>query len=875
MKKYGYLTYRYLKEQKKRTILTILGIVLSVALVTAIGTMLVSIKTKFVSDCIKDKGHYHGEFVGIDKEQVNKINNNVDVDNISVTSNDTTAIISNISKEERDANPSAPLHRYLNIKAYGSSALSMIPINVKQGRLPQKENEIVLEYWVPDYLSGKPKIGDKIKLDIGKRIVKEKGSKDGEGETKETFNKTGKREYTIVGVTAPKFSWPGVYITQGITFLDENKLASDKKYNVYVKLNSAKDVYKKCENIAKNLGMEKEKTSKGIYGYNIEYNEQLLRLYAQSLDKSINEGLTALVAFIVGLIIISTIAVIYNIFNISVLERVSQFGILRCTGAAPNQIKKLVLKEALILSFIGIPLGLASGVLAMEIVIHAVQMLLNKEIKVVISPIVFIISILIGVVTIYLSAIGPAIKASRVSPLEAVRSIGNLKKEKFKKRKRFRIINKVFGIEGEIAYKNLKRNRKKFRITIFSLTISIVLYIVFGSFASLVFKMGVVKEKDMKDFMLWKKGNSNIGISLSIYNEITNFKDVEKVYKVMYDGRAILIPKEKVNSKIFQLRPNLKERIKDEQLVLRSNGVISYGDNILPELKKYLREGSINKEKLNNENGVILIKTNSLYNEKTKKSSVFDIADYKVGDEIKIIDKKKLKDNEYIGEGNIKRVKVVGILDKGILDNEYNVSESVTLITSEKVYTNITGNNDIRRMFIQLKEGSNKDNLAEYFKNLSKKDPGYQYFDFQEDSKRNRDKAIAINIFLYGFVGVITLIGCLNIVNTISTNLILRKRELAMIRAVGMDRGKMSKMICIEGIYYGIIASIYGGIIGTALSYELFKIMTNFRDFQWVFPIRGILTAVIGAIIISLISTYIPLRKINKENIIENIRGEE
>ncbi|NSJ92184.1 FtsX-like permease family protein [Coprococcus sp. MSK.21.13] len=468
----------------------------------------------------------------------------------------------------------------------------------------------------------------------------------------------------------------------------------------------------------------------------------------------------------------------------------------------------------------------------MKIVIGVVKVLLKDEINVVISPIVFIISAIIGLITIYLSAIGPARKASKVSPLEAVRNTGSLKKEKFKKRKRFRTINKVFGIEGEIAYKNL----------------------------------------NMKDFMLWKRGGSNTGISLSIYNEITNFKDVEKVYKVMYDGRPILIPREKVNTKLFELRPNFKERIKDEQLVLSSNGIISYGDNILPELKKYLREGTVDKEKLNNENGVILIKTNSLYNEETKKSSVFDIADYKVGDEIKIIDKKKLKD---IDESNIKRVKVIGILDKGILDNEYNYSPAMTLITSEEVYKNITGNNDIRRMFIQLKEGSNKDNLSEYLKVLNKKDPGYQYFDFQEESKRNRDKAIAINIFLYGFVSVITLIGCLNIINTISTNLILRKRELAMIRAVGMDRSKMSKMICIEGIYYGVIASIYGGIIGTVLSYELFKIMQNLRDFQWAFPIKEILTAVIGAIIISLISTYIPLRKINKENVIENIRGKE
>ncbi|KAJ52551.1 putative ABC transport system permease protein [Clostridium tetanomorphum] len=871
MKKYGHLTYRYLKGQKKRTILTILGIVLSVALVTAIGTMLMSIKTKFIDDCIKDKGHYHAKFIRVDKEHINKINNNVDVENIAVTNDVTTAILSNISKEERASDPSSFLYRYLEIKAYDSRALSMFPINIKEGRLPQKENEIIVEYWVPDYLPGKPEIGDKIKLDIGERIVKENNNKNGKDEPKETFNKKGQKEYIIVGTVEPKFSWPGSYITNGITFLDKNKLSEDNKYNVFVKLNSTKDVHEKCKNIAKSIGLKKEKTPEK--SYEIKYNEELLRLYAESLNESLNKGLTAVVAFIVGLIIISTIAVIYNIFNISVLERVSQFGILRCTGAAPNQIKKLVLNEALILSVIGIPLGLASGILAMEIVIHVVEMLLKNEIQVVISPIVIIISTIIGLITIYLSAIGPAIKASKISPLEAVRNTGSLKKEKLKKRKRSKIINKILGIEGEIAYKNLKRNRKKFRITVFSLTISIVLYIVFGSFASFVFKMGAVKENDMKDFMLWRNGTSNTAISLSLCNEISNFKDVEKVYKVMKENRAALIPEERVNPKLFEGKPYFKENIKDGQLSL-DNNLVCYGDNVLPELKKYLRDGSLDKEKLNNENGVILIKTNNLYNEDTKKSAMVDIVDYKVGDIISIEDRGSFK-NGKTKDKNIKKVKVIGVLDKGILDSEYSNYGSLTLITSENVYKSLTGNSDIERMFIQLKEGSDKDNLAQYLKGLNEKDPRYQYVDYREQSKQNRDKAIAINIFLYGFVAVISLIGCLNIVNTISTNLILRKRELAMIRAVGMDKAKMRKMVCIEGMYYGVIASIYGAIIGTALSYKLFTIMSILRDFPWEVPTKEIITAIVGAIIISLMATYIPLKKINRENIIENIRGEE
>lgn len=874
MRKYSSITYRYLKGQKKRTTLTIVGIVLSVALITAIGTMLVTMRGKWIDDAIKEKGHYHAKFIQVHGEKVNKINNNVNVDNISVTNEVGTSVISSVSKEERNNNSFALSRRYLDIKAYDNRALGMLPINIKKGRLPKNENEIILEYWTLDYFPGKPKIGYKIKLSMGNRRVKEIDD-DNKGETRDTFTKTGEKEYTIVGIIESKFSWPGGYYAKGITFLDENNLEKDKKYEVYAKMNSVKDVNEKSEEIAKSLNLKGGKTLERPENHKVEYNENLLRLYAESLNESANKGLIAVVTFIVVLIIISTAAVIYNILNISVLERISQFGILRCTGASPRQIKKLVLKEALILSAIGIPLGLASGVLAMEIVIGIVKILVEQEIKIVISPIVFIIGIILGLVTIYLSAIGPARRASKVSPLEAARNTGSLKKENLKKVRKFKIIYRIFGIEGQIAYKNLRRNKKKFRVTVFSLVISIVLYIVFGSFASLVFKMGAVKENDIKDFMVWRNGNADREINASTCDEIAKLKDVEKVYKVMRTNKTIPVSKEKVNPKLLELRPHLKSQIKNEHLVFDGNILISYEDNILPELKRYLKDGTVDKETLNNENGVIIIKTNRLYDNDTKKTTMLDAVDLKVGDEIKILNDNYSENSKSNDKEDTKTVKVVGILEKGILENKYNYNSGIILITSNKVYKKLTGNNHIDKLFVQLKKDHNKDNVADYLKTLNKKDPRYQYVDAAEQSKENRHRAIAINIFLYGFVVVISLIGCLNIINTISTNLMLRKRELAMMMAVGMDKFKMNKMVCIEGICYGVIASLYGAVIGTALSYKLFTLMTNFTDFQWVFPGKQILTAALGAIIISLVSTYLPLRKINKGNIIENIRAEE
>ncbi|WP_125153523.1 ABC transporter permease [Clostridium rectalis] len=874
MKKYNTITFRYLKGQKKRTILTILGIVLAVALISAIGTMLVSIRGQYIESAIKAKGHYHAKFMELNNDLVNKLNNNVEIEKIAVVSDEGSGILSNVKEEERVVNPKAPMYRYLNIEGYDNRAFEMLPIKLKDGRLPRNENEILLEYWALDYLPLKPKIGDKIKLVVGEKEVNKTKSKNKEIIEKDIFNKKGEKEYKIVGTYELSISYPGGYNTKGITFLNEFNILNEFKYSVFTKMVSPKGVHEKCERIANNLELKKIVNQNGKYNYNIEYNEGLLRFYAESINESLNRGLTSVVVFIVVLIIISTAAVIYNIFNISVLERVSQFGILRCTGAAPNQIKGLVLKEAFILSLIGIPLGLLSGILAMEVVIRILGVLLRNEIKVVLSPVVFIISALIGLITIYLSVIGPARKAAKVSPLEAVRNAGSFKKENIKKVKKSRLANKIFGIEGEIAYKNLKRNRKKFRITVFSLIISIVLYVVFGSFATYVYKFGAAQEKDLKDFVLWKYGQPQKEISLSVLNDIQKFKEVEKTYAVRKESRCILVPEEKVNPRMFKAMPFINEEKKDGKFCFRNNNIISYGDKVLPELKKYIKEGAVDIEKLNNENGVILLKTSKLIDDATHKPIIMDTTDYKVGDYIDIIDD-KLGDSNKIDISKIKKVKVLGILDKGVLDHEYNFNESVSLITSEKIYKNIIGNSNISTVFIQLKEGANKDSVASYLKVLSEKDPRYNYIDHMEESKKNRDGAIAVNICLYGFVVVISLIGALNIINTISTNLILRKRELAMLRAVGMNKSKMTKMVCLEGIYYGIIASIYGGIIGTALSYRLFKIMTDIREFQWAIPKKEILTAVVGVIIISLASTYIPLRKINRENIIENIRGEE
>lgn len=883
MKGYSEITYRYLKHQKKRSILTVVGIILSVALLTAIFTMMVSLRDKMINEAIKNNGDYYGKFADVPADKVSKIANNVDVKSYGVAEKVGTAVISGISEEEEDKNGEKQRKNYLVISSYDNEAFKSRGVNVKKGRLPQTSDELFLDISSLSSFETTPKIGDKIKLGLGIRKDKKTGKEisDNASSDEVIFEKHEEKEFTVVGIGDSNFmrGWGGVVF--GSTYMESDFLKNDGIYNVYVKLNSTKDVYIKLENIAKSAGLKvNNPKGKGLWNYNVETNESLLRLYAQSMTPTTNEGVILTLIFIIALIIISTIAVIYNSFHISVIERVSQFGILRCTGASPRQIRNIVFKEAAILSLIGIPFGLVSGVLAMKIVIAIIGKFkynFFEGMNVITSPQVFILGILLGLVTIFLSAFGPARLAGKVSPLEAVRSSGSIKKEKIKKVKKSYFAKAIFGIEGQLAYKNLRRNRKRFRITVFSMVISIVLYIVFGSFMDFVFKMDLVSENQAPDFRLYMEGNKNDKIEQSVYDEIKKLNGVDRVYKLLADNARLLVSEDIYNKRILEFRGKTEDnKLKvNGEILLENNLIVCYGDENLDAFNKYLREGKIDKEDFDRENGVILVKTAKIFNENFNKPALIDVINSKVGDTLKLTMDERVYDEKPPKDIKTTNIKVMAIADKGLFEMDYNYNEGVIIITTEKVFKNIIGERLNTMALITLKNGADNKAVADYLKELQEKNFKYMYQDYAENAKEQKQTYITISIFVYGFIAIITLIGCLNIINTISTNLILRTREFSMLKAVGMAKGSLEKMVCLEAIFYGIIAAIYGGIIASGLSYVLFRFMMRIEEFDFLFPAKHIITAVIGAILVALVSGLIPLRKINKGNIIDNIRMEE
>ncbi|MCX7924073.1 MAG: FtsX-like permease family protein [Clostridia bacterium] len=860
MNTYIDITSKYLKVQKKRSILTVLGIILSVALLTGTCTILMSIWDKMYRDAVADNGDYYAYYSDLSSETAQKLKNHVNVKAYGAAVDRGFGII--CENEVRGSKGQTP-YKFFKVDAMDKAATEMLHINVVKGRLPQSPNEIAVDEWTLRYLPGAPGIGQSIKLDLGARKTKDgKGTlREYELAENEVFEKSETKVFTIVGLTKQKFVLSSNF-ARAVTYVDNSKLDPSFKYRVYIKTETQRDIRKNISSMAKDLK---------ISAQSIKFNEGVLRYLAQSGNDNINSTLISFGTFFMIIIMIATVAVIYNAFNISVLERISQFGLLRCVGATPSQIRRLVLREALILSAIGIPIGLFLGTLAMKIIFWTFSIVASElpfaDLKVIISPYIIVLSILLELVTVFISAIGPARKASKVSPIEAVRNTGNLRKEKLRRISKARVAGMVLGAEGWIAWKNLGRNRKRVWITVFSMVISIILFIVSSSFLDLAIKSGAAGEEDIPDFSIYSRDGGDVRISDDEYRAIKDFDGLEFFYKVSSTNAYALIHESKLNSSYKDYIKSISGK-QDGKIKLYNNEFKTYGDEALNVLKKYLKQGHIDIGQLNGENGVIIVKTTSQYIKDDKKTAVFDVAGINPGDEIEI----GLKSDS----NETKKVKVMAVLSQNVLQSKYNENCGFSIITTEKIYSLLTGSaENPKNISIQMKQGVDTSKVKKYLEELTEKYEGLEVIDYGDRAKNGRATYFVLGILLYGFIAIISLIGCINIFNTISTNIILRTRELAIIKAVGMTGGGIKRLVYLESIYFCIFAAIIGGTVGSILSKAMFSLLDRVKEFEWSIPWNSIAISVLGMVMVSLFSASLPLRRINNGVIVENIRVEQ
>ena len=866
MNLYTSLTLRYLKENKRRTIVTIIGIILSTALICGIGNISVSLMDHQIRETIANDGEFHATFYDIKKDDISTITNSAGISKSALSESLGYAKLDKYDKY------------MIQIKEYDENAFKGYQIKLKDGRFPSNDKEIVLSE--ESLKKSNKKIGDSISFNIGKRVDEDGNSREGDllaYENEKIINAT-KKDFKIVGtIEKPGFEWNGSdAVVTGITYLDINNIDKNQDVNVSISVNKPTEIYEIAPKIAKNLGLKLKDVSgdnynnkQGIHYENLSFNEHLLRLQGASVYSNINNSIYMIIIIVTVLVVICTIATVYNAFSISISERKKQFGILNSIGATKSQIIKLVFIEAFIVSVIAIPIGIVCGTISVDLVFRFIQrffensFIADMNLRVVYNPYIIIGSILIVLITIGISAILPAITAAKISPLEAIKNSSNLKIGKVKDSK---IVRFIFKTEGVLAYKNLRRNKKKFRITLFSLIISVVIFISFSGFMKLFIKANQVQSSQMNyDLYLYKNGFAEDD---KIINELKKVKGIENFSINNEYSIGTNVGENNINKGYKELIEKYftKENKNDEVVYNFSNSLFFFpGDEAISKLK--LKTGKFDKETAIKENGIIL-RNKSYYEEPGKKGDV-SLTNYKVGD---IIDAYEIgydekNDKEIIETVKLKVLATTEDLLPGQLSSSYM---GLDFITYDEVGQKLGFNINKGRMYISTNK---EENTRKAIKEIAEK-YGYTVNDEIEYARKNEQSMMAMKVFVYGFVSVISLVSITNIVNTISTNINLRKRELAIIKSIGVTPSGFNKMIYLESLLYGALSLIYGIPIGMGITILMNKTLGDVINLGMVIPWNAIIISFVGIFIITFIASYIPMKKINKENIIDSIRQE-
>lgn len=846
------LTLKSLKLNKKRTIVTIIGIILSTALICAVAGMITSVQKTLINYAKSHSGNYHVCFKNIPNDELKYIKENKNVQNYFLSKN---VGYGKLEKVENEYKP------YIFVMEYDKKGLEQGGVTLLEGRMPENSNEIV----IPEHLikSGRINytIGEKITLNLGKRQTKdgleltqedalltdeseetESSSKSkSETEDLEEIVDTKEHTYTIVGIIERSnykgiegFSAPGY---TAISYMDnENDINTA---NISVLYSNLKDFQKKTEDIKsvieKNIGSS----------VTVSYNSSLID-YEGGVSDTTMASLYSVGAVVIIIIILSSVFVIRNSFSISVSEKTKQYGMLSSIGATKKQIKKSVLYEGFYIGIIGIPLGILCGMLAVVILLQVVNVLLGDSLneKCVFSiPILAIIaSIVISAITIYLSCILPARRASKISPIEAIRGNDDIK-IKAKKVKTSKITKKLFGIGGVIANKNLKRNKKKYRTTVISLVVSISIFISLSSFLDYGGKIVNVYYKDLGyDISVYNGTVEN-------YNEITKLDNVEEYsYSYMTEGSVDI---NKYGSEFG------KKRIAKDSEETNSITIILINNDYFKKFIEHLGIQSTNYKD-------IAILEDDAYEYIDEKTVFENYYSLKTGDSIEIT----------LTNGEKRTVKISKKTDERPMGYKNVYSNGGYLFVSEDF---IQDKSDKKSFHVGglLIKSQNPDELENEINNLKKTNNLYSKLYINNISKyveENQKIILLISIFLYGFIAVITLIGVTNIFNTITTNMILRSKEFANLKSVGMTTKEFNRMIRLESVLYGLKSLLIGIPLGLIGSYCIYNGIAKGLDFGYILPLKSIIIAIIFVFIIVGLTMKYSLNKINKQNIIETIR---
>lgn len=840
------LTIKNLKLNKKRSLGTIIGIILSVALICAVSNMVSSFRETLIQNAINESGYWHIRLYNVSNDKLKRLKLNKDIDNIYTISEDGYAKLDTIKNEYKP---------YLKFYGMNKEAFNNLEFKLIKGRFPKDDNEIIISEHLNKNGKANLKIDDEITVNVGDRVTLEDdyalNDSNPFDKGNEIIKNPNTKKYRVVGIIKrPDVSFEP---TSAPAYTTITTSTNEDNFSVFISLKNPRDKNSFVELLgARNYD---EVVNMGINNPRYDYtlNNELLRWEALKFSDSTFSMLLSIAEVVIFIIIFTSIFCIRNSFAISTTEKMRMYGMLSSVGATKKQIKKSVLTEGFILGSIAIPIGIICGIIAVFVLLKIVNLFLGDFLFNNIDGMVFkvsfvaiIISIILGFVTIYFSAISSAKKASKVSPIDNLRNTNDIKISS-KKLKTPKLIKNVFKTGGVLAYKNLKRSKKKYRTTVVSLTVSIFVFISMFTFINEGFKQsGNYYQNYDYNYRITFNNNS----SMDEINEIRNLDSVNASYLVYYAKPSILIDD---ISKINPKEPLECEYDKNDKCIKKYArlNIILLDDSTF---KSYVKKVKGNYDYLKDKG--ILTDMYRFYDNKSKKEYEDRIYTYKSGD---TIDSKLLNDdNMCIDIGLVSNIMPYGF------ENVY--SNGGYIVLNNKYFNNI----DYYGADLMI-DSLDTEQLTNNILNM---DGELNYYDMDEEAKAEKSIVIVISIFLYGFIGVITLIGVTNIFNTITSNMELRQKEFAMLKSVGMTKKEFNHMINLETLFYSSKSLIYGSILGIIGSYFVHRAFAGKIDTQFVLPYKAILICILFVFIVVYMIMKYSMNKINKQNMIETIRKE-
>ncbi len=673
--------------------------------------------------------------------------------------------------------------------------------------------------------------------------------------------------------------WSGPLPAYSYRKMSGSELIRDEnhKYNVFVKYKNLAD------DTERSLKMQERE----LFDAGVEFDGFCVNITVQIFEGDLGDIgrilYASLATLAIGTMAIVSAFIIRNSFNISITERVRQFGMLSSVGARPRQIRRMVYQESLLIGLVAIPLGILLGVLLTWGVVLMVNNLLSDIMEIIGSEMLFfipwqaiVITLIVGLFIVFLSAASPAIVASRYSPLFALRSNQDIK-IKARKVRTSKLTRKIWGMGGVMARKNLKRSRQKYRTTVISIVLSVASFIGVTSFMSYGHKLIDLFISDTGANFVIQGGSSKLfedvvkKFDLKEYAEyysIALFHEEEKEYTpktipvqvtiVSRDEFARYAKKVGLKNADNSRTAILADTIKSEH----AGGNISYHRTTAYEVGEEV-----------NLRTVIYMPREKIIEDVIEDSDI-------------IIDQQPIDAD---GEQKVKneKIKISAVTEVLPLGYSPDSLYQAELFISEDYYRmdNIYQENIMNTMMYIADTGKGN-SISEFLDKEETREEycvdeegryrwDYYYIDTEKETRVVKSLILLFEIMTYGFIIIVSLIGITNIFNTITTNIALRAREFAILKSVGMTSKEFNRMIRLESIMYSSRALLIGLPIGLLISYGISKLFdSGMFGFGWLIPWNAIIISIASvAILVAAIMRY-SVREIKKQNIIETIRKE-